>query len=212
MAKSAHVIELDAIQQSASKLLKPLGFRKSGRSFNRLMERGIVHVVNFQMGPFPIGDYVIPGIRESLYGRFAVNLGVFVPCIYHMDYRFPLPKTISDGYCSIRDRLKDENQNEWFQFGLQGVAELVVHELETAGLAFFDLFNTHDEILRYYEVNGVFPFQNPGRAALEAAVINHELGNIDIARRLFGKAFATDHKGFKEHVAGVAKRFGLTVE
>jgi tetratricopeptide (TPR) repeat protein len=211
MSKSAFVEQLDQIQQAATKLLKPLGFRKGGRAFNRLMERGIVQVVTFQMGQYPIGDYVIPGIRESSYGSYAVNLGVLLPCVYHAHYRFPLSKTISDASCSIRNRLKDHNGNDWFRFGSGETSAFVIQRLETTGLAFLNAFGTYEDVLGYYKVNGELPFQNHGRATLEAALIHQELGNTEAARELFEKAFETDHKGFKSHVSEVARRFGHAV-
>lgn len=33
------------------------------------------------MGQFPIGDYLIRGLRESHYSRCAVNLGVALPAV-----------------------------------------------------------------------------------------------------------------------------------
>jgi hypothetical protein len=82
--KSEYVLRLDKIQKAVNQKLRPLGFRKLGRSHNRMTAGGLIHVVNFQMGEFPIGDYVIPGLRENLYGRFAVNLGVLLPCVHRL--------------------------------------------------------------------------------------------------------------------------------
>jgi hypothetical protein len=76
MAATPYVKALDDIQKALTAFLKPLGFKKKGRSYNRHVSDGLVQVVNLQMGQFPIGDYVIPGLRESHYGRFTVNLGV----------------------------------------------------------------------------------------------------------------------------------------
>lgn len=54
---------------------------RRGRTYNRTVGDSLMHVVNLQMSQFPIGDYVIPGIRESFYGRFTVNLGVLLPAV-----------------------------------------------------------------------------------------------------------------------------------
>lgn len=211
MAKSVFVEQLDAIQQTASKRLKRLGFRKGGRSFNRLLDRGIVQVITFQMGEFPIGNYVIPGIRESLYGSFAVNLGVLLPCVYHADYRFPLPKTIRDGHCSIRDRLKNACGEEWFKLGSGDLGDFVDRQLETVGLLFLDTFKSYEAVLDFYTTHGKLPFQNEGRATLEAALICKELGDLKKAHELFAKAVETNHKAFRSYVSEVARRFGYEV-
>jgi hypothetical protein len=61
--------------------LKDLRYRKRRNTFNRVMHPdGLIHVINFQMGPFdPPGTAEIPGLRPSLYGRFTINLGVWLP-------------------------------------------------------------------------------------------------------------------------------------
>ena len=64
MRKSPFVAALDVVQRSLTSYLRPLGFRKKGRSFNRPVEDGLVHVATLQMGQYPIGEYVIPGIRR----------------------------------------------------------------------------------------------------------------------------------------------------
>jgi hypothetical protein len=75
MAASPYVKALDDIQKALTGFLKPVGFKKKGRTYNRQVGDSLVQVVNLQMGQFPIGDYAIPGLRESHHGRFTVNLG-----------------------------------------------------------------------------------------------------------------------------------------
>ncbi len=71
--------QLDIVQKEVVRFLKPLGFKNKGRTFNRETEQGVWQVINFQSGQFPLGDkYVVPGLREDMYGKFTVNLGVFV--------------------------------------------------------------------------------------------------------------------------------------
>jgi Domain of unknown function (DUF4304) len=88
MPKSGYVTSLDEIQRAMTAFLKPLGFRKSGRAYNRAVQDGLVHVVGFQMGEYPIGQYAIPGTRESFYGRFTVNLGIMLPAVRDMEQRY----------------------------------------------------------------------------------------------------------------------------
>ena len=56
MAKSANVERLDTVQAFVTGLLKPLGFRRRGRTYNRTREPGVVQVVNLQSDKYPIGD------------------------------------------------------------------------------------------------------------------------------------------------------------
>lgn len=193
-------------------MLRGVGFRKSGRSHNRKRAQGLIHVVTFQMGEYPIGDYVIPGIRESSYGTFAVNLGVLLPCIYRL-YPFPMPRTVRDPHCSIRSRVTNTNGNEWFSLEAEEspVPSEFVELLRSQALPFFHQFEAYEDVIAYYQQNKVLPFQNHGRASLEAAVIMHELGDAKNAGRLFDEAHDSDHKGFREYVSEIAKRFGYVV-
>src|ERR1700709_1123710 len=104
-SKSEFVSALDNVQRAVTGRLRPLGFKKGGRTYNRILDSGLVQVVNFQMGEYPIGDYVIPGLRESYYGKFAINLGVYLPCVFEIEGE-PGPKRIvRDYHCEIRERL-----------------------------------------------------------------------------------------------------------
>jgi hypothetical protein len=213
MAKSDFVAQLDAIQKAAHTKLRPLGFRKIGRSHNRATAAGLIHVINFQMGEYPIGNYVIPGIRENLYGLFTVNLGVLLPCVHRLG-KFPIPRSVRDGNCTIRDRLKNPSDGqEWFSLGDDSASSRskIVEVLEQQGLPFLRQFETYQDVLSYYQAHDDLPFQNPGRASLEAAIIARELGNIEMSNRLFEKAHETEHMGFKEYVAEIAARLGYIV-
>ena len=80
MTKSSQAAKVDEIQAALHAWLKPKGFRKQGRTFNRTTDDGLVQVINIQMGASdPPGTVYIPGLRENLYGWFTVNLGVYVP-------------------------------------------------------------------------------------------------------------------------------------
>ena len=71
---------LDAILLDLKPFLKEREFRVRARAFNRTTIDGLTQVVQFQMGSFqPPGTQEIPGLRPNLYGRFTVNLGVYVP-------------------------------------------------------------------------------------------------------------------------------------
>ena len=80
--KSEAVQQLDRVQQELLRLVKPLAFRRKGRTFARIVEGDIQQVIALQAGPFEIGS-PLPAeaahLRPNLYGKFAVNLGVFVP-------------------------------------------------------------------------------------------------------------------------------------
>lgn len=214
--KSEIAKNLDVIQGAVHSFLKPLGFRKKGRTHNRHTNGGLTHVVGFQMGAYPIGDcYVIPGLRESYYGRFVVNLGVLLPCVNEVEQQSPPGDFVQEHYCTIRRRLGvlAFGEDKWFEItsDTATLAATVVDLLDRFGLEFFEQFQSYNDVLSHYSVHGNLPSQNVGRASLEAALIAHHTGDEALARSLFAKAFATNHRGFQEHVAKLAKHIGCTV-
>jgi len=214
--KSEFVEQLDRVQAGVHAFLKPLGFRKKGRTHNRRTDGGLSHVVNFQMGAYPIGSsYVIPGFRDSYYGSFTVNLGVLLPIVGQLE-RQRAPKDFVQEYdCSIRARIGTlaSGEDKWFEITSEAgdLAATVVGLLDRFGLEFFEQFKTYRDVLSYYETHGKLPFQTDGRASLEAALIAHHIGDEALARSLFAKAYAWNHLGFQQHVAELARRVGITL-
>ena len=106
MAETEFARAMKEVVGELQPLLKGHGFRKQRHTFNRECEPGLVQVVNFQMGPFdPPGTDEIPGLRENLYGKFAVNLGIFVEELHGQFSHVPRPKFVAEYYCEIRRRL-----------------------------------------------------------------------------------------------------------
>src|ERR1700688_3452188 len=97
---------LDELQAKLRPALKEWSFRARGRAFNRTTPDGLTEVVQLQMGSFdPPGTTYIPGLRENLYGKFTVNLGVFVPEVAE-HYGAGAPKSfVQEYHCCVRTRL-----------------------------------------------------------------------------------------------------------
>jgi hypothetical protein len=214
MAKSEFVKRLDEIQAAVSINLKPLSFRKKGRSYNRKTTE-LIQVINFQMGNYPIGDYVIPGIRESSYGQLAINLGVLLPCVYRVEWQKNVPDFCQESNCTIRERVGSlaYGRDKWFDLTdvLSSLSNEVVRAINEFGIPFLNQFQDYDSVLEYYYSRGRLPFQNEGRASLEAAIIEDHLANSSAAKQLFVKAALTSHKGFRNYVIEIAKQLGYEI-
>jgi hypothetical protein len=216
MPSSDFVKYLDAVTKDINRFLKPLGFRKKGRTYNRGTEGGLVQIVNFQMGQFPIGEhYVIPGIRESFYGKFTVNLGILLPCVWETERQKSLPDFVQEYSCTIRERLSSLafGTDKWFELtpDTSNLSATLVRLFDKFGLPFLDQFPNYAGVLNYFDAHGDLPCQNTGRAALEAAIVAHHLGELQKAQRLFARAQSTDHQGFRQHVSALATRLGYSV-
>jgi hypothetical protein len=207
MPKSEFAIGLDEIQKPIAAALKQKGFRKAGRTFNRLSVGGLTHVVNFQMGQYPIGEYVIPGIREDFYGKFAINLGIVLPCIRRIERRWEAKKVYQEYDCEIRQRLGSLAKNGhdvWWIIKppLAAVASEVQNLLFEFGMPFLDHFSSYEDVTREFETCGKFPFLNEGRSALVAAMIYHDRGNSTASESAFRRAkeYPTKNAGFLKHI------------
>lgn len=95
MVKSELAKKVEQIHSRAYEILKGRGYRKRGRTFNRVVDSALVHVINFQMGRS----------FQALHGRFAVNLGVFIPEVHMTITGQDTPKFIQEHDCEIRQRL-----------------------------------------------------------------------------------------------------------
>ena len=216
MPKSSFVEGLDIVQAAVHSFLRPLGFRKKSRTHNRRTNGRLIHVVNFQIGQHPIGEhYVIPGFRENLYGKFAVNLGVFLPCVYEVEWQRPPGNVVQEYDCPIRQRLETLafGKDEWFEIDsdTSGLATRLVELLDRFGLGFFEQFQTYEDVISFFNQHGNLPFRNAARASLDAALIASHVGDKTLAQSLFQKACASEHEGFRKHVTELARRSGHTI-
>ncbi|MDD5141505.1 MAG: DUF4304 domain-containing protein [Verrucomicrobiales bacterium] len=215
MSKSEFVTGLDAVQSEVNSLLIPLGFRKKGRTHNRLTKGGLTHVVNFQREKYVEQRRIFPQFWKKTYGKFAINLGVLLPCVYQAECPSSSTEFFQEYDCTIRRRLSPiAFSDKWFEItdDTSDLAKTIVDLFQRCGLMFFDQFQTYEDVLSYYQKHNKLPFQNPDRASLEAALIAHHLGNAELARSLFGKAYAANHKGFQDHVAKLTKLVGYTLK
>ncbi len=219
MSKSSYAEALDVVQKATTTLLRPVGFKQKGRTYNRVAGDGLIHVVNLQMGQYPIGNYVIPGIRESFYGKFAVNLGVYLPCVWELEHG-PMTKHFCPEYhCEIRERLgalAHEGRDYWWSLDTStphATGELVVNLMRDFGLPFLDTYADYAAVLTQFRKVGRLPFHPEGRNMLAVAIIYHHTGQSEEANRFFSRAIddarAYSHPGFSNHVRDMRERCGL---
>jgi len=171
MNKSSQSVKVDEIQAALHAWLKPKGFRKQGRTFNRTTDDGLVQVVNIQMGASdPPGTVYIPGLRENLYGWFTINLGVYVPEVARFHGGGEAKRVVNEAHCCVRSRLGNlapEKKELWWRNEAIGeVIPDVLARLERHGLPFLDVL--HRETL--FCANGR---TSPRSKAL--AAVPHEL-------------------------------------
>jgi len=210
MAKSEISGALDQIQRLVAVVLKERGFRKSGRTFNRHTSGSLVHVVNFQMGQWPVGNYVVPGLRESAYGKFTVNLGIALPDVRRIEGRLEEKKVYQEYDCEIRERLGSlakGGADVWWEIcpPVETIASDLSALFRSHGFPFLERFESYDDVILEFGTTGKLPFSNEGRSALVIAMLHHARNDEAAAAEAFrrAKAYPTKNPGFLRYVGAI---------
>ncbi len=207
---------LDQIEESVFTTLKPLGFNKKGRTFNRQTAKGIFQVINFQAGPYPIGQhYEVPGLRENLYGKFAVNLGVCVDGLYKLLHPTTSKTFYKEYECQMRIRLGNllKGREYWWTIAnnVEDIAEEVRKGILTVGNKWFEGIDSKEKIIENF---GTAPYNFTPRAKLDVALIVW-LEDKERGVKLFNiylNAIPNSKNGHKEYVQRLAKELGIETE
>ena len=219
MSKSPIVTRLDEIQCGIGKALEPLGFKRKGRTFRRETDHEVLQIIAFQAGPFELGPPLPPQVshlRPDLYGKFTINLGVFVPEIHERtNPPVSMKRVISDAHCSIRTRLPHIGEGEEIWWSILDCADRDIDDITAllmhVGVPFLNRFKTRDLIVRdWISENGRI-----GR--LDVAMILLRRGERLGAKRLFAdhlrKSEAEGSEPYRQnhrrYVHELATRLGL---
>jgi len=204
---------LDLIEKSIFTTLKPLGFKKKGRTFNREIEKGIFQVINFQSGQYPIGpNYEVPGLRENLYGKFTVNLGVCISSLYKL--RYPIENKIfyKEYECQIRVRLGPllKGRDYWWtvEDNITDIIEEINTGILTVGNKWFEGVDSKEKIIENF---GIPPYISTPIAKLDVALIVW-LEDKDRGTELFNaylNAIPKGKNGHREYVEELARQLGI---
>jgi hypothetical protein len=189
---------MDEIQASVRPFLKDLGFRSRARAFNRVTSDGLTQAIEFQMGRFdPPGTHYV-GFRRNWYGKFTVNVGVFVPELH--EYIFPGKKLpyIHEYDCWIRERLGSlgpEQQDIWWALReVPQQAADVFHRIERDALPFLARFESREAILTQWTPGHVIADETEfgrftrSREQLACGIILAKRGRNDEAKSAFRAA------------------------
>jgi len=184
---------MTAVVRQTAPLMKSSGFRKRRHSFNRPATDGIVHVLSFQMGAFdPPGAIEIPGAQPNLYGKFTVNLGVYVPAMGRMGA--PKSDWINDYNCALRKRLGEllpEQADIWWS--LEHPAAAVEREITIHAIPWLDRFGNYEQIIEVFETEGRDPLGMHPAAPLDVADLYLSMGRQEEARALLAGYAAAEH-------------------
>ncbi len=187
----------DIIERIVYAYLKPLGFRKYGRTLHRFVDGDISQVVHLQNG--------CP--QKGIVGVLWVNLGIRVPESVERKFAIsePLKKYYQEYECNIRTTLGMYVDGEDTEYNLKKdpdkIGKDIVTRLEKYVMPVFDTLNSRDGILKHRADYERFDQTNSDMRLLEDAMIMGRRGNIAEATRLF-----------KAHYEKVLKEYNETLE
>jgi hypothetical protein len=211
--KTAPVRAMDDLLARLRPFLKERGFRAHRRTYNRITSNGLTHVIGFQMGRFdPPSTAHSPRLGEKLYGKFTINVGVYVPEVARNILVEP-GSFVHEGECCLRERLGilgPEHIDLWWAARVDEdtLADLRLR-LERDAIAFLARFETRDEIL--VELMGRREnYGSGGAPRIVSAIILANRGQIDEARKLLEtQVVSVAEPRHTEYVIGLAAKMGL---
>lgn len=172
---------LDIIEKIVYEYLKPLGFKKYGRTLHRFVDGDISQVIHFQNG--------CPS--KGIYDILWVNLGIRVPeCA---DRKFILTESPKKYYyeyeCNIRARLGSLVDKKDTFYNLKKdpykIANDILNRINKYVIPIFEALNSRDTILKHRVDYACFDQMNNHMILLEDAMIWGRRGNLSEATRLF---------------------------
>jgi Domain of unknown function (DUF4304) len=223
--------KMDAAVRAAAPLLRERGFKKQRHVFNAEPEPGLTQVLTFQMGAHqPPGSGEVPGLRENLYGRFTINLGLHFAEVAELPKRSPgvaflrehglpvppprpPPKFLNEGHCHVTKRLGKliEGRDEWWSLEVPE-ADLELHVprlVEAYALPFFDRFDSRSAVVDAWHADDPALQYSP---AFPIAVIHARRGETAEAEQLLAAELRdTEHPGARQSILDAAAHLGLNV-
>lgn len=176
---------VDIIEGIVYEHLKPLGFRKHGRTLHRFVEKDISQVINFQNG--------CP--QKGVYDILWINIGIRVPECAEKKFVIsePMKKYYHEYECNIRTRLGSlvDGEDTFYDLGKRPkrIAADIIDRIKKYVIPVFDVLNSREAILLYRANYPSFDQFANHIILLEEAMIYGRSGDIEKASELFNKHY-----------------------
>lgn len=174
---------IDQIEKEIYSYLKPIGFRKYGRTLHRFVSGDISQVINFQCGQ---------SYRNETHLMW-VNTGIRVPECMERSFE---PQNNKNYYpevsCNMRSRLgviKHKNVNRVTVFDLRKNLDNIIVEIRNEiindVIPVFDVLSSRDAILEHRREYPWFDRLNKHLILLEESMIYGRRGETEKAKEIF---------------------------
>ena len=186
---------VDEIEKAVYAEMKPLGFKKHGRTFHRFVDGDISQVINFQIGCPPKGIYDV----------LWVHIGIRVPeCeLRSFEPEDTLKKYYPAYCCNIRSCLKEiEGKKEDYydlHDSIQEITNDVLRQIKDHVIPAFNTLNSRSAILENRKIFPHLDVLNRRLTLLEEAMIWGRMGNLQKAEEAFNKYYDSNAQEYKGH-------------
>ncbi len=182
---------VDIIENLVYEELKPLGFRKFGRTLHRFVSGDISQVINFQVG------LACRGLTDIMW----VNTGIRVPECDKRDLEENQQKKYYHEYeCTIRSRLGTVSGKSATDFSLKDsplkLATVIIEEIRKYVIPAFDVLCDRESILKHRR-----DYPNLDSLAyieIDEVMIYLKMGNKEKAKELFEENY--QKQTLKNHI------------
>ena len=208
---------IDIIENAVYAELKPLGFRKHGRTLHRFVDGDISQVINFQCGQ---------SYREETHLMW-VNIGIRVPecflCSFDPDEN--PKKYYREAECNIRSRLGKVKGKKVTTYNLHGsideITADILGQIKEYVLPTFDVLKDRTSILEKRREYRNFDTLHYNTILLQEAMIYGRMGELDKASELFNRYYfkckkeispVKGHLEYLDNLDNLAKKLNITLK
>lgn len=187
---------VNEIQKVVFNYLKPMGFKKYGRTMHRFTDGDISQVINFQNG--------CP--QKGTYNVLWINIGIRVPeCAERTFFvSSQLKKYYHEYECNIQTRLGTiaDGTDTYYDLKKNPVktAESIIERLRVYIIPVFEIFNSRDNILKYRRDYLKFDMLNNELILLDEAMIWGRKGDLQKAEMLFNQYYQQELEAHMQFV------------
>ena len=205
---------IDAIEAKVYAELKPLGFRKHGRTLHRFVDGDISQVINFQCGQ---------AYREETHLMW-VNIGIRVPECFLRSFSAdePRKKYYRECECTIRSCLGTIKKSKVTTYNLRKnndkITEDILYQINKYVLPAFEVLNSREAILRERRNYPHFDTCYDRVILLEEAMIYGKMGDMENAITVFNQYYngcikqRKPNKSHIEYLRKLANELGIPLD
>lgn len=175
---------IDEIEAAVYTQLRPLGFRKYGRTLHRFVSGDLSQIIHFQCG--------LPSAGPAQ--QMWVNLGIRIPeCDERTFSPSPLKRYYHEYNCTLRSRLGSIDGRQELCFDLREqpsqLLKQILPDVLTKVLPVYDVLSSREAILAHRRDYPHFDVMGRQLILLDEVMICGHLGDLEKAQALFAQYY-----------------------